>query len=182
MRTKTVLVIAALALVAGIAAIAYAQGAQGNTATSWEVKGGFGKGWEGHWAVGKAGRGAGGWETGKGCGGRYLNTTLYATTRQLTISGDGISVSLTVDVVNRNATSPYGRIIYGTGTVQLGGNTYTAKSVSGAVAPNGARITVYTGKELIAVRYYNGKYYAVVKTFGQPGYQSYNGTATLNIS
>lgn len=58
-------------------------------------------------------------------------------------------MALTVDVVNKNATKPYGRIIYG--IVQLGGTTYTAKSVMGAIGPNGLRLTVYTGKELIII-------------------------------
>jgi len=51
-------------------------------------------------------------------------------TRQVTISGGGIKAELTVDVVGVNV-SRFGRVAYGTGSLELGGVSYTAKSVSG---------------------------------------------------
>jgi len=113
--------------------------------------------------------------------GGLANATLYVSTRQVTISGDGISAQLTVDVVNRNATSTAGRVIYGTGTVTLGGTTYNAKTVYGVVGNNAAHLTIYTGDATVSLLYKNGQYYAVVKPLGKPGYQRFNGTATLQI-
>jgi len=84
------------------------------------------------------------WGRGKIHGG-LANATLYVSTRQVTISGDGISAQLTVDVVNRNMTSTAGRVVYGTGTVTLGGATYNAKTVYGVVGNNAAHLTMYTG-------------------------------------
>lgn len=170
MKARITIAILAVALIVAAVAMAYAQNATGTTKTPAAKAG-----WRPEWHKGWAPRGV----TGQ-C--KAANITLYSTSRQLTITGDGINVALNVDVVNANATSPYGRIVYGTGTVQLGGNTYTAKSVYGAVGPRGATLTVYTGKELVVIRYFDGQYLAVVKTFGQQGYQRYNGTATLNIS
>lgn len=115
-------------------------------------------------------------------GGGWLNATLYSTTRQLTISGAGVEASLSVDVVNRNASSPYGAVVYGSGVVKLGDGTYTAKSVYGHVGPYGAELRIYTGRELIYLRYREDRYWAVVKTLGEPGARVYNGTASLKIA
>ncbi|AET31799.1 hypothetical protein [Pyrobaculum ferrireducens] len=172
MKARTAALAVAAALVIAAAALAYAQ----NTANTAQVA--AEKSTVKHWWHGAKS----GWTAAGRCGGWGANATLYAASRKLTMSGDGINVSLDVDVVNANATSPYGRVVYGTGTVQLGGNTYTAKSVYGAVGPRGARLTIYTGNALISLHYYNGQYRAVVKTLGQPGYATYNGTATLQIS
>ncbi|MCU7786389.1 hypothetical protein ODS41_00390 [Pyrobaculum sp. 3827-6] len=172
MKARTAALAVAAALIIAAAALAYAQ----NTTNTAQVA--AEKSTVKHWWHGAKG----GWTAAGRCGGRGANATLYAASRKLTISGDGINVSLNIDVVNANATSPYGRVVYGTGTVQLGGNTYTAKSVYGAVGPRGARLTIYTGDALISLHYYNGRYRAVVKTLGQPGYATYNGTATLQIS
>jgi len=121
----------------------------------------------------------GGWARGvKPC----ANITLYSTTRQLSIKGDGINATLTVDVVNKNATSPYGRIFYGSGTVELGEVEYSVKNVVGEVGPKGARLVMYASGALIHLAYHNGRYYAVVKPFGRPECLRYNGTATLQIS
>jgi len=120
------------------------------------------------------------WGRGKIHGG-LANATLYVSTRQVTISGDGISAQLTVDIVNRNTTSTAGRVIYGTGTVTLGGATYNAKTVYGVVGNNAARLTIYTGDAIISLLYKNGQYYAVVKPLGKSGYERFNGTATLQI-
>ncbi|RFA95666.1 hypothetical protein [Pyrobaculum aerophilum] len=182
MKARIAIAILAVALIAVAVAMAYAQNATGTTITP-AAKAGWGPGWHKGWEAGWRPGWHKGWAP-KGVAGHCgaANITLYTTSRQLTITGDGINVALNVDVVNANATSPYGRIVYGTGTVQLGGNTYTAKSVYGAVKPWGAKLTVYTGNELVVIKYFNGQYLAVVKTFGQQGYQSYNGTATLNIS
>jgi len=158
-----VLVLAVAVLVAAVG-FAYAHGV-------WGGKDVGVKGWKG---VG---------ESVAGCrGGWFANVTLYSATRQLSISGDGINVALVVDVVNRNASSPYGRIVYGAGTVQLGGVTYTVKSVAGGVGPRGVHLNVYTGSELIVIRYLDGRYYAVVKPLGAAGLQRYNGTATFTVS
>lgn len=173
MKTRIVVLAVAAALIIAAAALAYAQNTTNATRGTAE-KVSTAK----HWWHGAKG----GWTGAGRYRGRGANVTLYATSRKLTISGDGIGVSLNVDVVNANATSPYGRVVYGTGTVQLGGNTYTAKSVYGAVGPRGAHLTIYTGNALISLRYYKGQYRAVVKTLGQRGYITYNGTATLQIS
>lgn len=112
--------------------------------------------------------------------GERRNSTLYVSTRQLYISGSGIDAVLTVDLVSRNATSIYGVVVYGTGTVKLGNNTYVAKSVSGVVAPKFVMVRIYTGRELIFITYHNGRYKAVVKLLGAPGAQIYSGTASLS--
>jgi len=169
MQMGKLVLVGLVAVLIATAAFAYAHGAWSGAA---------GKGWG---EVGKRGWGHGA-PAGGGCVGGVGNVTLYSSTRQLTISGDGINVALTVDVVGRNATEPYGRIVYGTGTIQLGGVAYTAKSVMGKVGSKGLHITVYTGRELIILRYLDGSYYAVVKTLGTAGYQRYNGTATLTIT
>jgi len=113
--------------------------------------------------------------------GGLANATLYVSTRQVTISGDGISAQLTVDVVNGNTTSTAGRVIYGTGTVTLGSATYNVKTVYGIVGNNAARLTIYTGDTIISLLYKNGQYHAVVKPLGKSGYERFNGTATLQI-
>ncbi len=102
-------------------------------------------------------------------------------TRQVTISGDGIKAAFTVDVVGVNVTQ-FGRVVYGTGTVELGGVSYTAKSVAGFPGRNVAELTIYTGNALIRIMYHNGRYHAVVKPLGKPGFQRFNGTATLTVS
>ena len=153
-----------------IAAVAFAHsyGARGSDwwgSKGWKDVGG--KGWKdgAHW-----GRGAG-----------YANVTLSVATRQVTISGDGIKAALTVDVVGVNVTK-FGLVVYGTGTVELGGVSYTAKSVAGFLGGNVADLTIYTGNALIKVMYHNGRYHAVVKPLGATGLQRYNGTATLTVS
>jgi hypothetical protein len=114
--------------------------------------------------------------------GAYWNATLYSATRQLTLSGDGVEASLTVDVVSRDASVSYGRIVYGTGVVKLGGVSYEAKSVFGVLGQDALRLTVYTGQEVIMVRYFNGTYFAVVKPFGTTGCQRFGGSAVLTVS
>ncbi|MFN3803470.1 MAG: hypothetical protein ACK4SY_00225 [Pyrobaculum sp.] len=110
------------------------------------------------------------------------NTTLYVATRQVSIVGDDIQAAFTVDIVNRNASSPYGKVVYGGGEVTLGGVRYVAKSVRGVIGLEAARLVVYTGSEMVSIWYYNGRYVAIVKTFGKTGYLRYDGTATLNVS
>ncbi len=102
-------------------------------------------------------------------------------TRQVTISGDGIKVAFTVDVVGVNVTQ-FGRVVYGTGSVELGGVLYTAKSVAGFLGGDAARFIIYTGDAIIKIKYYNGMYYAVVKPLGTAAFQRFNGTATLTVS
>jgi hypothetical protein len=125
-----------------------------------------------------------GWKDGAGWGraaGRGANVTLSVATRQITISGDGIRAVLTVDVVGVNVTR-FGRVVYGTGSVELGGVLYTAKSVAGFLGRNAARFTIYTGSALIKIMYHNGMHYAVVKPLDTAGYQQFNGTATLTVT
>jgi hypothetical protein len=106
---------------------------------------------------------------------------LSVANRQVTISGDGIWAALTIDVVGVNVTQ-FGRVVYGTGTVGLGGVSYTAKSVAGFLGGVAARFTIYTGNAIIKIKYYGGVHYAVVKPLGTAGYQQFNGTATLTVS
>jgi hypothetical protein len=152
-----------------VAAVAFAHGYGARGSDWWGSKGwkdGGGKGWKGA-----------GW--GRGLG--YANVTLSVATRQVSISGDGIKVVFMVDVVGVNVTR-FGRVVYGTGSVELGGVSYTAKSVAGFLGGDAARFTVYTGNAIIKIKYYNGMYYAVVKPLGTAGYQQFNGTATLTVS
>jgi len=109
------------------------------------------------------------------------NVTLSVATRQVSISGDGIKAVFTVDVVGVNVTR-FGRVVYGTGSVELGGVSYTAKSVAGFLGGDAARFTIYTGNAIIKIRYHNGMYYAVVKPLDTAGYQRFNGTATLTVT
>jgi hypothetical protein len=153
-------------LLIAAAAFAYSHGAWGGGGHWWGPK----AGWK---DVGGAGRGRA-----VGCG---ANVTLSVATRQVTISGDGIKAVFTVDVVGVNVTQ-FGRVVYGTGSVELGGVSYTAKSVAGFLGRNAADLTIYTGNALIKVMYHNGMYYAVVKPLGTAGYQRFNGTAILTVS
>jgi hypothetical protein len=123
-------------------------------------------------------KGGDGWGRAAGCG---ANVTLSVATRQVSISGDGIKAELTVDVVGVNVTR-FGRVVYGTGSVELGGVSYTAKSVAGFLGGDAARFTIYTGNAIIKIKYYNGMYYAVVKPLDTAGYQQFNGTATLTVT
>ena len=135
----------------------------------------------GHWWGPKAGWkdvGGAGWGRAAGCG---ANVTLSVATRQVSISGDGIKAAFTVDVVGVNVTK-FGRVVYGTGSVELGGVSYTAKSVAGFFGGDAAHFTIYTGNALIKIMYYNGRYYAVVKPLGTAGFQRFNGTATLTVT
>jgi len=134
------------------------------------------KGWKD--VGGEGWKNGAGWRQRAGCG---ANVTLSVATRQVTISGDGIEAALTVDVVGVDVTR-FGRVVYGTGTVELGGVSCTAKSVAGFLGGDAARFTIYTGNAIIKIRYYNGMYYAVVKPLNTAGYQQFNGTATLTIS
>ncbi len=88
---------------------------------------------------------------------------------------------LTVDVVGVNVTR-FGRVVYGTGSVELSGVSYTAKSVAGFLGGDAARFTIYTGNAIIKIKYYGGMYYAVVKPLSTAGYQRFNGTVTLTVS
>ena len=154
-----------------IAAAAFAHGHGARGSDWWGTKGWKdvgGKGW----------KDGAGWGRGAGCG---ANVTLSVATRQVSISGDGIKAAFTVDVVGVNVTR-FGRVVYGTGTVELGGVSYTAKSVAGFLGGNAADLTIYTGNAMIKIKYYNGMYYAVVKPLGTAGYQQFNGTATLTVS
>ena len=152
-----------------VAAVAFAHGHGARDSDWWGSKG-----WKD--VGGKAGKKGAGW----GRGG-YVNVTLNVATRQVTISGDGIKAALTVDVVGVNVTK-FGRVVYGTGTVELGGVSYTAKSVAGFLGGDAARFTIYTGNAIIKIKYYGGMYYAVVKPLGTAGYQQFSGTATLIVS
>ena len=153
-------------LLIAAAAFAYSHGAWGGGGHWWGPE----AGWK---DVGGAVRGRA-----AGCG---ANVTLSVATRQVSISGDGIKAELTVDVVGRNVTR-FGWVVYGTGSVELGGVSYTAKSVAGFLGRNAADLTIYTGNALIKVMYHNGIYYAVVKPLGAAGLQRYNGIATLTVS
>jgi hypothetical protein len=166
------LVAAGVLAVLLVAAVAFAHnhGAQGSdwwgSKAGWKDVGG---------KAGKKGPTAGG---GAGCG---ANVTLSVAARQVTISGDGIKAAFTVDVVGVNVTK-FGRVVYGTGTVELGGVSYTAKSVAGLLGRNVAELTIYTGNALIKIMYHNGRYYAVVRPHDKPGFQRLNGTAILTVS
>jgi len=155
-----------------IAAVAFAHGHGARGSDWWGSKAGWkdvgGKGW----------KDGAGWGRAAGCG---ANVTLSVATRQVSISGDGIKAAFTVDVVGVNVTR-FGRVVYGTGSVELGGVSYTAKSVAGFLGGNVADLTIYTGNALIKVMYHNGRYYAVVKPLGAAGFQRFNGTATLTVS
>jgi len=109
------------------------------------------KGWKD--VGGKGWKDGAGWGRGAGCG---ANVTLSVATRQVTISGDGIKAALTVDVVGVNV-AKFGRVVYGTGTVELGGVSYTAKSVAGFFGGDAARFTIYTGSAIIKIKYYGVK-------------------------
>jgi hypothetical protein len=167
------LVAAGVLAVLLIAAVAFAHG-HGARGSDWWGS----KGWKD--VGGKAGKkGADGWGGGgAGCG---ANVTLSVATRQVSISGDGIKAELTVDVVGVNVTR-FGRVVYGTGSVELGGVSYTAKSVAGFLGGDAARFTIYTGNAIIKIKYYNGMYYAVVKPLGTAAFQQFNGTATLTVT
>jgi hypothetical protein len=165
------LVVAGVLAVLLVAAVAFAHG-HGTRGSDWWGT----KGWKD--VGGKAGKkGADGW--GRGVG--YVNVTLSVATRQVTISGDGIKAVLTVDVVGVNVTK-FGRVVYGTGSVELGGVLYTAKSVAGFLGGDAARFTIYTGNAIIEIKYRNGMYYAVVKPLGTAGFQQFNGAATLTVT
>jgi hypothetical protein len=166
------LVAAGVLAVLLVAAVAFAHG-HGARGSDWWGS----KGWK---DVGvKAGKkGADGWGRGAGCG---ANVTLSVATRQITISGDGIKAAFTVDVVGVNVTQ-FGRVVYGTGSVELGGVSYTAKSVAGFLGGDAARFTIYTGNAIIKIKYYNGMYYAVVKPLDMAAFQRFNGTATLTVT
>jgi hypothetical protein len=159
----TVLLIAAVAF-------AHSHGAQGSD--WWGSKAGWKdvgvKGW----------KDGAGWRRRAGCG---ANVTLSVAARQVIISGDGIKAAFTVDVVGVNVTK-FGRVVYGTGAVELGGVSYTAKSVAGLLGRNVAELIIYTGNALIRIMYHNGRYYAVVKPLGTAGFQRFNGTAILTVS
>ncbi len=92
-----------------------------------------------------------------------------------------MKVVFAVDVVGVNVTQ-FGPVVYGTGSVEHGGVSYTAKSVAGFLGGNAADLTIYTGNALIKVMYHNGRYYAVVKPLSTAGYQRFNGTATLTVT
>ena len=165
------LVVAGVLAVLLVAAVAFAHGYGARGSDWWGTKGWKdvgGKGW----------KDGAGWRQGAGCG---ANVTLSVDTRQVTISGDGIKVALTVDVVGVNVTK-FGRVVFGTGSVELGGVLYTAKSVAGFLGGDAAHFTIYTGSALIKIMYHNGRYYAVVKPLGTAGFQRFNGTATLTVS
>mgnify|MGYP001772597964 CR=1 FL=1 len=172
MKKLLIVIGAALALAAAVYAAGWhAGGAKArwcDNSTAWHLPAAWG---HGGWAKPSIA-----WKRGG-----FANVTLYVSTRQVTISGDGISAQLTVDVVNRNTTSTAGRVVYGTGTVTLGGATYNAKTVYGVVGNNTARLKIYTGDAIISLLYKNGQYYAVVKPLGKPGYERFNGTAVLQI-
>jgi len=166
------LVAAGVLAVLLVVAVAFAHGYGARGSDWWGPKTGWkdvgGKGW----------KDGAGWGRAAGCG---ANATLSVATRQVSISGDGIKAVFTVDVVGVNVTQ-FGRVVYGTGTVELGGVSYTAKSVVGFLGGDAARFTIYTGNAIIKIKYYNGMYYAVVKPLGATGLQRYNGTATLTVS
>jgi hypothetical protein len=165
------LVAAGVLAVLLIAAVAFAHGHGARGSNWWGTKG-----WKD--VGGKAGKkGADGW--GRGVG--YVNVTLSVAIRQVSISGDGIKAELTVDVVGVNVTR-FGRVVYGTGSVELGGVSYTAKSVAGFLGGDAARFTIYTGNAIIKIKYHNGMYYAVVKPLGTAAFQQFNGTATLTVT
>jgi len=154
-----------------VAAVVFAHGYGARGGDWWGSKG-----WKD--VGGKAGKkGADGW--GRGVG--YVNVTLSVATRQVSISGDGIKAEFAVDVVGVNVTR-FGRVVYGTSSVELGGVSYTAKSVAGFLGGGVARFTVYTGNAIIRIKYYNGMYYAVVKPLGMAAFQRFNGTATLTVT
>jgi hypothetical protein len=163
------LIVAGVLAVLLVAAVAFAHDHGARDSDWWGSKG-----WKD--VGGKAGKKGAGW----GRGG-YVNVTLNVATRQVTISGDGIKAALTVDVVGVNVTK-FGRVVYGTGTVELGGVSYTAKSVAGFLGGDAARFTIYTGNAIIKIKYYGGMYYAKVKPLGTAGYQQFSGTATLIVS
>jgi len=154
-----------------IAAVVFAHG-YGARGGDWWGSNGWkdvgGKGW----------KDGAGWRQRAGCG---ANVTLSVATRQVSISGDGIKAALTVDVVGVNVTR-FGRVVFGTGSVELGGVFYTAKSVAGFLGGDAARFTIYTGNAIIKIKYYNGMYYAVVKPLGTAAFQQFNGTATLTVT
>jgi hypothetical protein len=107
-------------LLIAAAAFAHSHGARGGGGHWWGSKGWKdvgGKGWKDGAGRGRA----------AGCG---ANVTLSVAARQVTISGDGIKAVFTVDVVGVNVTR-FGRVVYGTGSVELGDVSYTAKSVAG---------------------------------------------------
>jgi hypothetical protein len=165
----TVAGVLAVLLIAA-AAFAYSHGAWG------------GKGAHALWGPKAGEKGVGVKVAGRGrAAGRGANVTLRVATRQVSISGDGIKVELTVDVVGVNVTR-FGRVVYGTGSVELGGVSYTAKSVAGLLGRNAADLTIYTGNALIKVVYRHGRYHAVVRPLGVAGLQRYSGKATLTVS
>ena len=55
-----------------------------------------------------------------------------------------------MDVVGVNVTR-FGRVVYGTGSVELGGVLYTAKSVAGFLGGDAAHFTIYTGNAVIKI-------------------------------
>jgi hypothetical protein len=59
-------------------------------------------------------------------------------------------VVFSVDVVGVNVTR-FGRVVYGTGSVELGGVLYTAKSVAGFLGGDAAHFTIYTGNAVIKI-------------------------------
>ncbi|MEM0370743.1 MAG: hypothetical protein QXE80_08630 [Pyrobaculum sp.] len=108
---------------------------------------------------------------------QWLNATWTVDTRQIKIVGEGIEASLDVEVVAKD--SSRGIIVGGSGYVKLGDATYTVKTIHGRVDSIKSQFVIYTGSELIVIKYGNGQYSAVVKVLGQPGYKVYRGAAQI---
>ena len=108
---------------------------------------------------------------------QWLNATWTVDTRQIKIVGEGIEASLDVEVVAKDWSR--GIIVGGSGYVKLGDATYIVKTIHGRVDSKKSQFVIYTGSELIVIKYGNGQYSAVVKILGQPGYKVYRGAAQI---
>jgi len=106
---------------------------------------------------------------------------LYVTTRTLKINGSRILAELNVDVVNENVTHVYGRVIYGTGTITLGNETFVIKTVYGTLNGREAKLTLYAGNALIELHVRGHRYFAVVKHFGQSEAKIFAGRAEVKV-
>ncbi|MFN7105569.1 MAG: hypothetical protein ACK4M3_03155, partial [Pyrobaculum sp.] len=111
----------------------------------------------------------------------WVNATLYVKTAHLSIAGDRITVALTVEVLTPDPTLPYGKVVYGSGDVVINGVRYVAKSIEGRTGRGHANLEIYTGRELVKIRYHKGYYVVEIRTLGKPGFEKYSGLATYTI-
>ena len=117
--------------------------------------------------------------------GRWVgNAAAYPPTAEnlsISMSSSQIALQLSLVGITRGSNAA-AQIVAGSGSVEVGGQSYKVVSAYGVAGNGFFMLRLYTGNALMAITYFNGVYRAVIQPLGTTQITIYYGNATAQIN